>query len=801
MIAGGEVAETRELTSGKRALLYGIFIVSGCCGLIYETTWMRMFGLVFGSTVYSVTMVLAAFMAGLALGSWLLGRFADRCAKPLRLYARLEAGIGIIAAASPWIIRGIEPLYVWLYRSLNLPFGGVTAIKFALSFLIVLVPTFLMGGTFPVMNRFLIRRLQALGALTGALYGVNTMGAVLGTLFAAFFLIGAVGVSRAIYVAAVMNLAIALAVTAWGARSGWEAAPATPREPHEEHRSRDSFSPLEWLAALAFLFSGLAALGYEIVWARALIYTMGTSVYAVAVMLASFLLGIAVGPMLIGRLADRMKRPLFALALIEAIIGLTSVAGLVALTAWLWHPAEAHRLPHDFVIRFIRASLLMLPSTLLMGAAFPVVARMVVKRRGTLAGRIGRIYALNTLGSIAGALLAGLVLLGALGVWRTMLALATVNLLVAVALLWRSELMPALRRSGALAVLAVLVVGWPMLQHADPFKTRVIATENLWGPNLFYGEDEYATVTVFKGEGRPILLAVDGVPMTTLSVDTQLMAHLPLALLSEPRDALVICLGMGTTFNSTLAHPEMERVDAVELVPDVVKAYPVFADNPRTLSDPRAHIHITDGRNFLLLTQRKYDFINVDPPPPTYSPGAVLLSSLDFFKLCKAHLKPNGIMMNWIPTVCTLDEHRRLARTFQQVFPHATMWLGPDGHGVYLLGTQRPLGDVLNLKRLIAAFARPEVVADMAKYLSPARRIRPADIPGLFLMDEDTLRRYGRDLPATTDDRPYVEFPLQWRASDQLIDLNRDLWPRRKKLDRILAAPAGGNRTRVTNLP
>jgi spermidine synthase len=792
MTVTAEAVEAPELASGKRALLYGIFIVSGACGLIYETTWVRMFSLVFGSTVYSITVVLAAFMAGLALGSWLLGRFADRHARPLLVYATLEAGIGVLGAASPWLIRAVEPFYVWLYRSSHLPFAGLTAVKFALSFLLVVVPTFLMGGTFPVMNRFLIRRLRNLGNLTGALYGVNTLGAVVGTIAAAFVLLGGVGVCRTIYVAAGLNLVVALAVTIWGQLAGWEAAPAASAQAPEPAPARDRFGRVEWLAAFAFMFSGLAALGYEVVWARALVYTMGTSIYSVAIMLASFLLGIAVGPLLIGRFADRMKRPLLALGLIEAIIGLASVAGLAALTAWLWHPGAAYILQRDFAVRFGRAALAMLPSTLFMGAAFPVVARMIVKHRGTLAGTIGRIYSLNTLGSIAGALLVGLVVLGALGVWRTMLALATINLLVALVLFSQSELAPAQRLAAVAAVIGVLVIGWPALHQADPFRAAVIATEGRWGRNLFYSEDAYATVTVFKGETRPILLSVDGVPMTTLTVDTQIMAHLPLALLDAPRDALVICLGMGTTFNSSLAHRELEHVDAAELVPDVIRAYPVFAENPGTLADPRAHIHITDGRNFLLLTERKYDFITVDPPPPTYSPGAVLLSSRNFFELCKQHLKPQGIMMNWIPDVCTVREHRRLARTFQRVFPHATMWRGPDGHGVYLLGTQQPLGEILDIKRLIDSFSRPEVVADMAKYRDPSRPVLPRDIPGLFVMDEQTLRRYGRDFPVMTDDRPYAEFPLQWEAGDQMINLDRDLQPYRTKLESVLRAVGNG---------
>lgn len=798
MTAIAEIAEAPELARGKRALLYAIFIVSGACGLIYETTWVRMFGLIFGSTVYSVTMVLAAFMAGLGLGSWLLGRIADRCPRPLRLYAGLEAGIGLLGAASPWLIRAIEPFYVWLYQSLALPLAGVTAVKFGLSFLMVVTPTFLMGGTFPVMNRFLIRRLKNLGNLTGALYGVNTLGAVLGTLAAAFWLLGAVGVTRAIYTAATLNLAVALAAAVWGLSSKWETTPVSDVQ-DSALRRRDPFSAVEWMAALAFMFSGFAALGYEVVWTRALVYVMGTSVYSFAVMLATFLLGIAVGPVIIGQFVDRMKRPLLALAIIEAAIGVASVAGLVILTAWLWHPSQPYGFTRDFLARFVGASLVMIPPALLMGAAFPVVARVVVKQRGTIAGRIGRVYSMNTLGSIAGSLVTGLVLLGAIGVWRTMLVLATVNLVVALALLGRAEMKPMLRMLTGLALAAAVLIGWPALRQGDPFKVAVIAAETRLGQNLFYGEDEYATVTVFKARRGRTHLVMDGVGMTTLTVDTQLMAHLPMAMLRHPRKALVICLGMGTTFNSARVYPELQQIDVAELDPEVVRAYRRFSDNPVAPGDPRARIHVTDGRNFLLLTRDRYDWINVDPPPPTYSAGSVLLSTRGFFELCKARLQPDGIMVDWIPGLCTTRMHRRLVRTFQDVFPHATMWLGPDGHGTYLIGTQRPLREVLDLERFVQSFSRPEVVADMAKYRDASHRIRPQDIPGLFVMGENRLRRYGRGsgyAPVMTDDRPYAEFPLQWERDDRLIDLIRDFQPYKGSLQQALASVSPPARNR-----
>ncbi len=745
-----------ELAAPLRLLLYGIFIVSGAAGLVYETTWVRMFGLVFGNTVYSVTAVLSAFMAGLALGSWLFGRWADRHPHPLRLYALLEAGIAVTGAASPWVLSWLEPRYVWLYHATALPLWGITVVKFVLSFLLLLVPTALMGGTFPVLNRFVVRRLSSLGKLTGALYGVNTLGAVAGTLLTAFWLIGMVGVHRAVAAAALLNL---VAAACAGGLSLLARDKEPPAPPEAAAPGRDPLTPTERLAALTFACSGFAALGYEVVWTRTLVYNMGTSVYAFAIMLATFLLGIAIGPLLVGRWADRTDRPLWSLALIQGGIALVSVAGLSALTRYLWTPPSAV-LETDFLAKALRAGAVMMPSALLMGATFPMAARAVVRQQATLARRLGRIYAMNTLAGILGSLLAGLVLLRWLGVWQSMLVLATVNLLMALVLVGRSEA-GRLRLPAALLVLLLLGLGAGWLRGVDPFRRAVLATEQQWGENVFYREGEYATVTVFTPPAAPLQLSIDGITMTKLTVDTQIMAHLPLALIPHPRRALLICFGEGSTFNAARAHPELEQIDAVELVPAVVEAYRTLTDDPGSLQDPRATIHVTDGRNFLLLSRQKYDLISVDPPVPAFSAGAVMLSTREFFELCKAHLTPQGIMMNWLPEISPAKEMCTLAATFHSVFPHATVWRSPDHHGVYMLGTQQPLPAVFDMKRLLAGLSRPGVVANMAKYRPAGKPVRPAEIPGLFMLDERGLAEYSRHGLVMTDDRPYVEFPLQ----------------------------------------
>jgi len=752
--------KAQDLARAKRALIYTIFVGSGACGLIYETAWVRLFGLVFGSTVYSVTMVLAAFMAGLALGSWWLGRVADRHPRPMLLYGMLEAGIGIMGAASPWLIRALEPGYVWLYHALSLPLPALNAVKFGLSFVVVLIPTALMGGTFPVLNRFVIRRLEALGNSTAVLYGLNTLGAVTGTLLAAFWLIGRFGVTHAIYAAAAVNLAVAAVISVWGLCTRWEPAAVAP-EAEPAAPGRDPFTPTERLAAFTFAMSGLAALGYEVIWTRTLVYTLGTSVYSFAIMLATFLLGIAVGPFLVARRVDRMPRPLLALGVVQALIGIASVGGLLALTAWLWKPADMYMLERDFLVKAARAGGAMLPSALLMGATFPIVARTVANQEGTIGSRLGRIYSLNTLFSIVGSLVTGLVLLRLVGAWHTMLMLASLNLLVAMVVLGRAEAGRALRRGAVLAVAVVLTGGWLALHGADPFRAAVVATEGQWGPNVFYTEDEYATTTLFKPADKPLHLSIDGVPMAKLTVDTQIMAHLPLAIIPRPRKALLICFGMGATWNAARAHPELTQIDAVELVPGVVEAYRRFSDEPESLQDPRARIHVTDGRNFLLLSRDKYDLISVDPPVPVYSAGAVLLAAEGFFTSCRRHLTRDGIMMNWVPEICTPQQRCLMMNTFRAVFPHATVWQSPDGHGLYMLGTQRPLREVWDTRRVLAQLSRPEVVANMARYREPGKRVTPQMVLDSFLLDERALARYCAGMAVMTDDRPYVEFPLQ----------------------------------------
>jgi spermidine synthase len=403
------------------------------------------------------------------------------------------------------------------------------------------------------------------------------------------------------------------------------------------------------------------------------------------------------------------------------------------------------------------------PVTLLSGACFPFMARIVLRRAGHEGRELGALYSVNTVGGILGALLAGFVLLPLVGDRHSFLSIAFLYL-ASGTLCW----LAAGRRGPALATaLAGGVVGVVCMPPESSLSRALI--DRLGGQIHSHVETPEATVTAFQGRKGRKHLYVNGHGMTALCTDTKYMAHLPLLLHPDPKDVLVVCFGMGTTFRSASLHPH--PVTAVELQPSVPGMFEFFhPDAPRVLADPKNQIRVGDGRTFLLLAEEEFSVITVDPAPPMHSAGTVNLYTREFLELCAQHLDPPGILCLWIPNHdCTEDDFRLLLRTFHDVFAHAQLWIGGEELGYYLIGSRQPL--VLRPARLAALQGNAAVVSDLAEYradlgLSAERLART------FLLGTRGIERYTADeRRLLTDDRPYTEFPwLQW------IRAGRGVW-------------------------
>jgi spermidine synthase len=773
-----------------RRLVLGLFFLSGISGLLYEVAWTRMLHLLFGDTVLAVSTVLASFMAGLAIGSFWIGRYIDRRPRVLALYALLEAGIGLSAVLLPVVLQALTPLYVWLHQSLYYSFWLFSVVRFLLAFCLLCVPTALMGATLPVLSRYMVQNHATLGWSVGTLYALNTGGAVLGCFMAGYVLIGFLGLSQTVWIGAALNLAIALVAWVGGrwieeAPNAREAPPSSPGDtPHAAGVYDDkTVRRVLWSFALA----GCAALSYEVIWTRALTFFIGNSTYAFSAMLTTFLCGLALGSFLFARLSDRSGNLLVLLGALQVGIGVYGILTIVilgrlfyGLDAW-WEGFSNAYWGAPLWLTFLKTFVVILPPTLCMGGTFPLVSKIVAYGPQVVGRSVGTAYACNTLGAIAGSWVSGFVAIPLLGVHGSLVLAAMLSVAIGGVLLASGSLPPlrqGLLYAGALSVFVVVMVATPTFRFGD------IAGE----PEkeiLHYEEDVAGVVKVATDIYDRKLLSINGWsvagtgspnPDVALVNDypevQKMLAHLPMLLHPAPRRVLVIGFGAGGTAWSLSRYAALQQLDIVEFVPGVIRAARFFPEvNHNVLGDPRVRVIIDDGRNYLLVTPHTYDVLSVDTLDPKHA-GNGNLYTREFYELSKRVLKPGGIFVQWLPYHQVDNASlKMIARTFQHVYPHATMWLNRFKGYTLLLGTLEPLQ--IDLARLEAHFRTPAIQRDLAE----VHVATPWQFLESFTMQADTVRRYAAESTRLNSyDHPYVEFyGVSWHdpVEENLAELAR----------------------------
>lgn len=748
----------------QNKLIYLLFFLSGISGLIYETVWLRVLIRVLGSTVYATSIVLSAFMAGLALGSYFLGRFVDKSKNPLRLYATLELGVGLSALAVFFLFNQLIPVYRSIYGWVGGDRAALSFFQAIILFACLLIPTSLMGGTLPVLSTHTKLYKTSFSIRIGNLYGLNTLGAVLGVVGSGLFTLGSIGEMNTVFVGIFINLLVSMiafslasAIKGLPVSSSPSETKAVPQKPKIEYISPyPSFT--RKIVLVAYALNGFAALAYEVVWTRMFQLHLGTSIYAFSMMLGVYLTGVAAGSIFGGKYINKLKDPLGFFGMAQVFIALYSVLGLYLFT--LFTPVATRIALFNIIILPL---VMVFPITFVLGLIFPAVSRSYVEKEEEVGSGVGRLYSMNTLGCILGSLVCGFILIRLFGTRGTILALAGVNLaiglLISLGVLTRNKSSRYMKPVYAGLIFSVLLG----IFSPDPFYT-VLKKEiyKILGEDMevyYHKESISATTTAFGSKYRPLskYLWINGIGMTFLCTETKLMAHIPLILTENPQDILVVCFGMGTTLRSARVHKNLQ-CDVVELVPETYDCYKYFhKDGPEVLADPRVHHFVDDGRNFLLMRTKKYDVITMDPAPPLWSAGTVNLYSQEFFKLCRDHLKPGGIMSLWVPPHA-VTEVRMIMKTFQSVFPNATIWRGIQYPGFYLLGPIEPLK--INPERFQKAYLDKDILADITEWDKSVPT--PDSMMGLYLLNSDELAAFVRGEPVITDNHPYTEFPL-WR--------------------------------------
>ncbi|MBD3181810.1 tetratricopeptide repeat protein [Candidatus Poribacteria bacterium] len=767
--------DSDQSQSGKsyasvRLILLSLFFFSGATGLIYQIVWNRMLTLVFGSTVFAVTTVLTAFMAGMALGSFYFGRFIDKRGEPLKIYALMQLGIGIFALLLPFILDAVSLIYIPIHRNLQTSFYLLSLVKFILCFIVIIIPTTLMGGTLPVVSKFFTNRLGRLGWNIGLLYAVNTFGAVLGCFSAGFILIRGVGVSGTIYIAASINIVIALLSLYLYSRTG----KISRDEVVTEEVQQPSDLP-EWsgkLALVVIAVSGFCGLAYEVLWTRVLTLFLGSTTYAFTTMLSAFLCGIAMGSFILARFVDKRKNLFAILGVIQICIGLSAVL-LVPVFGKLYSIGTSFVKPGwwNFISsRFTLSFLVMLVPTMLMGATFPLVVKIYSRSFRHLGQSIGNVYSINTLGSIFGSFMTGFVFIPLIGIQRSIIIIAFLNaaagtVVSILSATYSSSLMNQERHSSnmiyiippSVAILIMALVSIfidmekPLTEYTSIFKGTGIANKM-----LFYEEDIDASVTVVEDTQNVRRAFVDANQAAEDSrwdlPSHSVIGHLPILLHPEPENALVIGFGMGVTSWSISRHGV--EVDAVEISPGMIKANKYFTKiNNNVLDEPLVNLYLDDGRNFALTTDKKYDMISTGIIHPLVSANSAGFYTIDFYDICKRILSEDGIMCQWVPLHRVPEEHyRMIVRTFKSAFPHTTLWFKYTPDFVILIGMPKKLKiDYMDFKNRMS---KPGVKEDLAL----VNMDDPVAFLDSFMMDEDNVEQYAGDGPLHTDNRPRMEF-------------------------------------------
>ena len=763
-------------------LILTCFFISGACGLVYEVAWLRVMGLIFGNTTFATSTVLAGYMAGLGLGALWWGKRIDKGGNPVRIYANLEVGIGVFALLTPLIWILIDLLTIGFYRFVSPAFFSALLFKFLLAFTALLIPTFLMGATLPVLSKYFVTKDDEIAKQVGLLYGLNTLGAVLGVLFSGFIALQTFGVWQTVYLTGFFNLVIFCLCRRFFASP--EANPPVinkkiaplknPVSPSPSAAEQSSFSPaVTWILLAAFAISGAVSMMYEIAWTRVLAMSLGSSVYAFSLMLATFLLGISIGSYLFSRFSHFFRTNLQTFAILQLLTALFGLGGINVFNDMPYYFVRIFAASHnsDFLLqvgRFFLCSIVMLPPTLMIGAMFSCFIH-ILRRSRPLGSEIGEAYFANTIGTILGSVLTGFCIIPLVGIQHTLLIAAGLNATIgALAFFLQKERLNWKRYS--ILALTVLLLAFGILT-IRPWNQGFISSELAVKPApaigmtknqllnsmkeqelVFYKEGLSATVAV-KRLRDDLSMSVNGkIDASNKDTFTQfLLGHLPMALHPNPKNVCVIGLGSGSTAAAVASYP-VEHIDVVELEKEVVKAASYFKElNRNVLADPRLKIHINDGRNFLLLDPTRYDVIISEPSNP-WMAGVANLFSIEHYRTMKKRLAPGGIVCQWLHAYSMSPEDlRMIIRTFSEVYPNISLWTSyyPD---LMLIGSNEPL--TLDMKNFERAFKIPTVRED----LEPNGIRSPMGFLSNAWLFDPALRLLAQDAKINSDNHPYLEF-------------------------------------------
>jgi spermidine synthase len=799
----GPTANPSTNAAGRRLLpvLFLLFVGSGCAALIYEIVWLQLLQLVIGSSAVSLGVLLGTFMGGMCLGSLALPRLISKHRHPLRAYALLELGIGILGITLWFALPPVAHFYA-RHAGHGLP---AILLRGLVCGICLLPPTVLMGATLPAISRWLETTPRGVSWL-GFFYGGNIAGAVLGCLLAGFYLLRVLDMEVATFVAASINAIVAL--------TAFILTGATPKVTPDSNLETQVVKPApgsRWVY-LAIALSGMSALGAEVVWTRLLSLLLGGTVYTFSIILAVFLVGLGLGSSVGSFLARKLTRPKLTLGVCQLLLtGAIAWSALMinkSLPYWPVDPELTSNPWISFQLDLVRCLWAILPATCLWGASFPLALAAVAAPGQDPARLVGGVYAANTVGAIIGALGASLVLIAWIGTQHAQQILVAVAAVAAI-LMFATGTRPAQgdeapNLAGVFASLATvgvaigLVLCVPVLPWELVAEGRYMATKGDQDRLIYMGEGMNASVAVTETANGIRNFHVSGkIEASTDPRDMRLqrmLGHIPALLHPDPRYVLVVGCGAGVTAGSFTTHPGIQKIVICEIEPLIprVVATNFARENYNVVKNPRVQVVYDDARNFVLTSKDKFDIITSDPIHP-WVKGAATLYTKEYFEMCREHLNPGGFVTQWVPLYeSNPGVVKSEIATFFEVFPGGTIWANDEngkGYDIVLLGQAGPTK--INVDDLQARLDRSDYVdvgvslrdvgfksaidllgtyggqaSDLQVWLRGAQINRDRNLrlqylagmsPNLYreeaiFDDMETYRRYPKDLFITSDE-------------------------------------------------
>jgi len=692
-------------------ILLALFAGSGCAALIYEVVWFQLLQLVIGSSALSLGVLLGTYMGGMCLGSLLLPRYVSAREHPLRVYALIEASIGICGL----LVLFAYPLIDHVYAALGGEGLWGIILRVIIAAICLLPPTLLMGASLPAIARWVETTPQGVSWL-GFFYGGNIAGAVFGSLLAGFYLLRVYDMPTATFAAVAINALVAFISYRLAKKTTYRAA---QRETDQAMAPADGSRGV----MIAIALSGMCALGAEVIWTRLLSLMLGATVYTFSIILAVFLVGLGLGSAAGSQWSRHHKDARLALGLCQLLLagGIAWTAYMVSdsIPNWPVNPLLATSPWFNFQIDLMRCLWAMLPPACLWGASFPL-ALAAVAARGQDAGKVvGEVYAANTVGGIVGALGFAVVFIPWIGTQdseRLLIASSAIAAMVVFVPMLNTLSKTAVAGLVAAAALVIVLITTvsEMPWLAVAYGRRMMVSTNPGRP-LYVGEGRNSSIVVSElPDGKHYFHVSGKVEASTEPYDMRLqrmLGHLPALLHPDPRSVLVVGFGAGVTAGTFVVHPTVQKITICELeplIPPVSTQY--FArENYNVLNDPRTQIHYDDARHYILTSKDKFDVITSDPIHP-WVKGTSSLYSKQYFELVKQHLNPGGIVTQWVP-LYESDEAtvKSELATFFDVFPNGTVWgndIDGEGYDIVLLGQVEPLK--IDLDALQARWNRPE---------------------------------------------------------------------------------------------